>query len=235
MSVEHLIPNRSGCQPKEMSIARSRLALEIAAALVIVGLLAAIYGLRPNDNPPPDVARGNRALLERGGPVHRSGYNGPVKLIPGRVTTDALGMKASFEVSDHWYGEQEPGELLLGRRLTTGGYEADSGWGGIEVDALNSPFPRVARRLETLPGKLMHDVSPIRLGRHSGRRYTFYLNHPVHFDRWFRMTRAEYDITLLGVGHRTLVIWKNLNYPNAYEDQWRSEAEQVIESFRFHA
>jgi hypothetical protein len=49
------------------------------------------------------------------------------------------------------------------------------------------------------------------------------------------MTRAEYDITLLGVGHRTLVIWKNLNYPNAYEDQWRSEAEQVIESFRFHA
>ena len=71
---------------------RPRLAWIIAAALVILGgLVAVIYGLRPNDTPLPDVASANQALLERGGPIHRSGFNGPVKLLPGRVTTEPWG------------------------------------------------------------------------------------------------------------------------------------------------
>lgn len=57
----------------------------------------------------------NQARLERGGPV---------KLLPGRVSTDALGVKATFEVPHgrlplpSWFGEQGPGLLRLGKFLT---------------------------------------------------------------------------------------------------------------------
>lgn len=221
--------------PKRFPL-RPRLAWVIAAAeaLVIVGLVAVVYGLGSNDNPPPDVASANRALLERGGPVKRTGYNGPVKLLPGRVATDTLGMKASFQVSDHWFGEQGPGWMQLGKSLTTGHYEVDVSHGGIEVHALDSPLARTARRLETLPGIDIHDVSPVRLGRQSGRRYSFYLNHyRTFFGRCCGFTRREHDVIFLGAGHRTLVIERIAWWPrDANDDQ---EAERVIQSFRFHS
>ena len=205
----------------------------IALVIAIAGVVAVTLHLRSNDNPPPGVASANQALLEKGGPVRRSCCNGPVRLLPGRVTTDALGMKASFQVFDHWYGEQEKGRLDLGKSLSTGGYEVDVSYGGIEVNALDSPLARTARKLVTLPGILMHDVSPVRLGRHSGRRYSFYLNHSLlTFGRCCVFGRREHDVILLGVGHRTLVIEKMPAWGGPDADR---EAEQVIQSFRVHS
>lgn len=203
--------------------------LQIVVAVIVVGLILAACATVTYVA--IETASANQALLEKGGPVHRSGYNGPVKLLPGRVATDALGMKASFQVFDHWYGEQGPGWLHIGKYLATGGFEVDSA-GGIEVNTLDSPLARTARKLETLPGILMHDVSPVRLGRHSGRRYSFYLNHSLlTFGRCCVFGRREHDVILLGVGHRTIVIEKMPDYGN--HDDGR-EIEQVIQSFRVH-
>jgi hypothetical protein len=228
MSVEQRIP-AGLAEPKRFAL-RPRLAWIIAAAeaLAIVSLVAAIYALRSNDNPPPPaVGRANQALL---------GTGDPVKLVRGRVSTDpALGITASFEVFDHWFGEQRPGVLFLARHLTTGGYEVSVERGGIEVNTVDLPLARTARRLETVPGIRIHDVSPIRFGRHSGRRYSFYLNHYLTFGRWFGMNAGEHDINLLGVGHRTLVIRRYATVGMAHADQARNEAERVIQSFRFHS
>jgi hypothetical protein len=119
--------------------------------------------------------------------------------------------------------------------------------GGIEVDTLDSPLARTARRLETLPGIRIHDVSPIRLGSHSGRRYSFYLNHLLPLGQGINIGPQGHDVILLGVGHRTLVIKKMPTaVVEANADQSRrealatlyatpAEAERVIRSFRFHS
>ena len=210
----------------------------IAIVIAIAGVVAVTtLHLRSNDNPLPAVASANQALLERRGSVHRHGYNGPVQLLPGRVRTDALGMKASFEVFAGWFGEQGQGGLTLGKyRSEPFGYDVDTSRGGIEVNALDSPLARTARRLEALPGIHIDDVSPVRLGRHSGRRYSFHLNHFLTFGGCCGLGRSENDVILLGVGHRTIVIRKMADpwdVDAADADQTLSEAERVIQSFRF--
>jgi hypothetical protein len=176
-------------------------------------------------------ASANQARLERGGPV---------KLLPGRVSTDALGTNASFEVFDHWYGWQEPGILRLARHLATGGYEVSLDTGGIEVNALDFPLARSVRKLETTAGIRVHDVSSVRLGGHSGRRYSFSSDHGLMFRPGVQLSAAEHDVILLGVGHRTLVIRKMDAAVRALRlspdhDQTLREAERVIQSFRFHS
>jgi hypothetical protein len=237
----HFGPERGAASPEALHTVtapvRPRLPWIIAAALVVVGagLVAAIYGLRSNDNPPPTVASANQALLEKGGPVKRSCCIGPVKLLPGRVSTEALGMKASFEVFDHWFGEQGPGWLTLGKHLSTGGYEVDVPFGGIEVNALDSPLTQTVRILETAPGFRVRDVSPIHLDGYSGRRYSFGLNHLLGFRPGLIIGPYEHDLILLGVGHRTIFIRNVTNERMADYDQERRESERVIQSFRLQS
>jgi hypothetical protein len=174
-------------------------------------------------------ASANQARLERGGPV---------KLLPGRVSTGALGMKASFEVFHHWYGEQKPGLLRLAKYLSTGGYEVGLSSGGIEVETLDSPLAQSARRLESLPGIRVHHVSSIRIGGHPGRRYRLSSNHLFELHPGDNIGTGEQDVILLGVGHGTLVI-KNMDavVPKLIpdHDQERREAERVIQSFKFRS
>ena len=216
--------------------ARQRRAL-IALAVFLIAVLAAGLtsafrspgGGSPNGGGPasahypPGRAAANQARLESGGPV---------KLLPGPVSTDTLGTPASFEVFHHWYGQQGPGFLRLSRHLATGGYEVSVERGGIEVDALDSPLAQSVGKLESAPGVRVYDVSQVRLGSHSGRRYTFSTKrlHPL----WFRPgvgIAGHHDVILLGVGHGTLVIRKM----DPDTDRESSEAERVIQSFRFRS
>jgi len=173
-------------------------------------------------------ASANQARLERGGPV---------KLLPGHVSTDVLGMKASFEVSPHWYGEQKPGLLRLARQLAAGGYEVGLSRGGIELQTLDSPLAQSVRRLETAAGIRVHHVSSIRIGGHPGRRYSLSSNHLFELSRGNNLAGEE-DVILLGVRHGTLVI-KNIDavVPKLIpdHDQERREAELLIQSFRLHS
>ncbi|MFL5914418.1 MAG: hypothetical protein ACJ752_02095 [Gaiellaceae bacterium] len=154
------------------------------------------------------------------------------------MSTDALGMPASFEVFHHWYGEQAPGLLRLGKWLGTGGLEVGLDSGGIEVETLDSPLAQSARRLESLPGIRVHHVSSIRIGGHPGRRYSLSSNHLVELHPGDNLGTGENDVILLGVGHGTLVI-KNMDavVPEAFpdHDQERREAERVIQSFQFRS
>jgi hypothetical protein len=139
-------------------------------------------------------------------------------------------MKASFEVFGHWYGEQGPGWLSLGKFLSAGGYEVSLAEpGAIEVNALDFPLAQTVRRLETAPGFRVHNVSPIRLGGHSGRRYSFSLNHLLPLGQGFNLGPQEHDVILLGVRHRTIVIRK------LDTDHEPGVTERVIQSFRFHS
>jgi len=197
----------------------------VAVCFVIAISVAAIYGLRSTENPPPDIESANQARLESGQPV---------SLLAGRVPTDILGRKASFKVLDHWYGQQrKPSDaLFLGKRLSSGGYEVSVGRGGIEVDTLNLPLARSVRRLESAPGIRVHNVSTVRLGGLSGRRYSFSLkrNHYVMFPNGIGFGWPEDDVILLGMGGQTILIRKNEMAPS---DQARREAERVIQSFQF--
>ena len=220
---------------------RLRMALGVLLLAVLAAGLTSAFrspgGGSPNGggpasaNYPQGRAGANQARLERGGPV---------KLLPGPVSTDALGTPASFEVFDHWYGQQGPGLLRLARHLATGGYEVSLDTGGIEINALDSPLAQSVRRLESAPGIRVYDVSPVRLGDHSGRRYSFSLNHFLIFRPGVQIGPAEHDVILLGVGHGTLVIRNMEAVVRALRlspdyDQERREAEGVIESFRFRS
>jgi hypothetical protein len=172
-------------------------------------------------------ASANQARLEKGGPV---------KLLPGGVSTDALGTPASFEVFNHWYGEQELGLLRLSKRLTTGGYQVDDFRGGIEIETLDSPLARSVRRLESAAGIRVHHVSAVRIGGHFGRRYSLSSSHPFELRPGNNIGTGERDVILLGVGQRTLVIKKGGAAPiDAPDDQTLRQAERVIQSFRFHS
>ena len=224
--------------------ARQRRLLIALAVLLLAGMTAGLTsafrspgGGSPNGGGlasahyPQGRAGANQARLERGGPV---------KLLAGPVSTSALGTKASFEVFDHWYGEQKPGLLRLARYLTTGGYEVSLDTGGIEVNALDSPLAQSVRRLETAPGIRVHRVSSVRVGGHSGRRYSFSLNHFLTFRSGAQISAEEHDVILLGVGHGTLVIRNMEAAVRALRlrpdyDQERREAERVIQSFQFRS
>lgn len=226
--------------------------LSIAVGVATTAAVAVTLSQQPNGAPPSSVSAAsgsaskqlgrteNQARLERGGPV---------KLLPGRVTTDALGMPATLEVSHHWYGEQGPGLLRLAKSLAGPGLEVSLSSGGIEVQALDSPLAGTARRLETLPGIRIHDVSPIRLGRDSGRRYRFYLSHLQPLGPGDNVGRGKHEeVILLGVGRRTIVIKKEPNllapaylrrafrFFNAAKSPYATaaEVERVIQSLRFH-
>lgn len=222
--------------------ARQRRLLLALAVLLLAGMTAGLTSAfrSPGGSSPPGGglasthypqgrAGANQARLERGRPV---------KLLPGPVSTDALGTNASFEVSDHWYGWQAPGILRLARHLATGGYEVSLSGGGIEIETLDSPLAQSARRLESLPGIRLHDVSSIRIGGHPGRRYSLSSNHLAELHRGDNIGPGENDVILLGVGHGTLVI-KNIDaaVPKAMRDhdQERREAELVIHSLRFQS
>jgi hypothetical protein len=209
---------------------RPRITWLIAAALVIVGLAAGVDALRSNDTPPPAEASATQASTTHAATTNPELAATPpsaqlvtgqvVKLLPGRVSTDALGMEASFEVFPHWYGYQVPGLVRLGPHTTPGGLEVSLDRGGIEVNALDSPLARAARRLETAAGIRIHNVSPVRLGGYSGRRYSG----PSEHD----------DVILLGVPHGTLVIRKFDAIIRRFEDdQERREIERVIQSLTF--
>ena len=216
--------------------ARQRRLLIALAVLLLAGMAAGLTsafrspgGRSPNGGGlasahyPQGRASANQAQLERGGPV---------KLLPGPVSTNALGITASFEVFDHWYGWQEPGILRLSKRLTTGGYEVDESRGGIEIETLDSPLAQSALRLETAAGIRVHHVSSVRIGGHSGRRYWFTLSQLLELRPGNNITAGQRDVILLGVGQRTLVIKKAAPEPG---DQTLQEAERVIQSFRFHS
>jgi hypothetical protein len=223
--------------PEAKRRARQRRLL-LAAGVATAAALAVNLSQQPNGAPPSPVSAGsaspskqleNQARLERGGPV---------RLLPGRVSTDALGIPASFKVFHHWYGEEAPGLLRLAKYLSSGGFEVSLGGGGIEVEILDSPLAQSARRLETGEGIRVHHVSSIRIGGHPGRRYSFRSNHLFELHRGDNIGTGEQDVILLGVGHRTLVI-KNLHpgIPRAIpgHDQERREAERVIQSFQFRS
>jgi hypothetical protein len=156
-----------------------------------------------------------------------------VKLTPGLVTVNQFfEMAVAFTVSDvGWYGYQGPGVLVLGKGLSPRALGVSLASGGIAVTALDSPLAPAARGLETAPGIRVHDVSPVRIGGYSGRRYSLVLNEPVslHEELGVGLQPGEPDVILLGVRpHRTLVIQRRFD-----EDSERPEIERLITSFRF--
>lgn len=107
------------------------------------------------------------------------------------------------------------------------------GRAGIEVNALDSPLARSARKLEA--AARVQKVSSVRLGGLSGRRYSFRLNHGLEFRPGAQMSIYEHDVILLGAPNGTLVIRKMPVAPfdAGDADQLLDEAERVIQSFRF--
>ena len=228
-SVDPLIP--------EAKRRARRRRLLLAAVVATAAAVAVTLYQQPNGTPPSSVSAASASPSKQLENQARLATGDPVKLLPGRVSTDALGMPASFEVFDHWYGWQGPGILRLGKFLSSGGYEVSLDEpGGIEVNALDSPLARSVRTLETAAGIRIQHVSSVRLGGHSGRRYRFSLNHLLPLGQGFNIGPQEHDVIFLGVGQRTIVIRKMVlgaivaSYPQALR-----EAERVIQSFQFRS
>jgi hypothetical protein len=154
-----------------------------------------------------------------------------VKLIPGRVTANRFfEMTVTFTVPDGWYGYQGAGVFVLGKGVGPEALGVDLASGGVAVHALSVSLAKAAESLETMPGIRVHDVSPIRIGGYSGRRYGLIVAEPVSLQEGLGVVLqpGEPDVILLGVRHRTLVIRRSFD-----QDAERPEIERVITSFAF--
>jgi hypothetical protein len=98
------------------------------------------------------------------------------------------------------------------------------------VNALDDPLAPAARTLETAASLRVHNVSRVRIGGHSGRRYSLLPNEPVslHEGLGIGLQPGEPDVVLLSVRHRTLVIQRRFD-----RDAVRPEIERVVMSFEF--
>jgi hypothetical protein len=211
----------------------------IVGAVVAVGVFAGLDALRSaGGEPAPSEASASgitttRTEADLDIESSRELQQGRVvKLTSGRVTVNQFfELAVAFTVPDGWYGYQGPGVLVLGKGLTPGALRVSLASGGIAVNGLASPLAQSARRLETAAGIRVHNVSPLRIGGYSGRRYSLSLKEPVplHEGLGAGLQPGEPDVILLGVRpHRTLVIRRAFD-----NDQVRPEIERIVMSFAF--
>jgi hypothetical protein len=210
----------------------------VPGAVVAVGVFAALDAIRSSGGAPASTEASATAVTttrtETDLEVESSrelNDGRVVKLIPGRVTANRFfEMTVTFTVPDGWYGYQGPGVFVLGKGVGPEALGVDLASGGVPVHALSISLANAAESLETTPGIRVHDVSPIRIGGYSGRRYGLIVAEPVSLQEGLGVVLqpGEPDVILLGVRHRTLVIRRSFD-----QDAKRPEIERVTTSFAF--
>jgi hypothetical protein len=215
---------------------RSRLTWIIVAAVVALVVVAGVDVLRSSGGKPTASARATTTHTRAGREVVSSSelrYLRVVRLLPGRVTTDPDfrpvhgSVSATFTVPDGWYGYQGPYGLVIRK-----GFNAEAGTvasGGISVARTFMPFASAARGLEDASEIRVDDVSPVRIGGHSGRKYVLEVHRWVSVPGIDAFQPGEASMILLRLGpFETLAI-----RPTFDNDQVRPEIEAIVMSFRF--
>lgn len=217
----------------------------VPGAVVAVAVLAGLDALRSSDGEPtastPSPTEPVTTMqTETGAEVETSAalqYLQLVKLPPGRVRTDRnYPAFDSFRVPPGWYGYQSGGGYQIGKELNGTAVAFRSG--GISVEPLGDRFSlslaRAARDFEKLRDIRIKQVSPVRIGGCSGRRYALVVDKPVSLQPLGVMASlqpGEPDVILLDVpGGNT----NNLIIRRGFDsDQERAEIDRVLMSFEF--